>query len=80
MKREVLKTTSVSMTIGDRDRQIIAEIRDEHGLSTNAAVRYALRKVWVDMATTPAEKSKRRAAVKQWLADMAAGRHAGVWE
>ena len=50
------------------DYEIIEAVRKEHGLSLNAAVRYCIRSQWVAMGEG-AEKRRRGADLKTWLAE-----------
>lgn len=80
MGRRGPTSQQASVALSDRDREVIEALRAEHGLTFNAAIRYALRLVWIDMASTGADKRQRRSDVRHWLTETLAGRRPGQTE
>jgi hypothetical protein len=77
MPRHTPNTQQASISTGPLDRQIIDELRDEYGLSFNAAVRYALRLAWTQRGADGREKMRRRKETDAWLAETVAGLRPG---
>lgn len=66
MRGPGIRQSTVVMMPHDYD--IIDAVREEHGLSLNAAVRYCIRAQWAQMAEGQ-EKRRRTVELKNWLAE-----------
>lgn len=71
---------TASIVVGDVDEAIINAVRAEHGLSFNAAVRYCIRRLGVELTVDRAERKRKIADLASWLEETKAHRRPGARE